>query len=349
MGAPTVIRTVPVRPPVRTLVRTLVRALVWALFAALCLTPATLAAQGTQTPGKTEAVKVKPKGGPKPFDKKQLAERLQNFKDEIATKIVPPRAAKKSKKRVEKWLKGFQIVQGKHYHVFTNGPKTTSKRFAKSLEELYEFVNKLWPFEELAHHHRAYIFSSKEEYYDFCTNVVGWSRASAVRSAGHANGAYYAAYYQSPKSEVVMHEATHQIVHANLKIRGVGSWFQEGMAEFAANTILGNKVSGSMRTDLRNGNYYPFPQFVKIPSLIADRASSRNYTHSGCFIEFMMKTKDPRMAGKFLKFLETAASRQFGYGRGEGATVELFRKVYGMTLTEADAAFLAFHRVKPKR
>ena len=76
--------------------------------------------------------------------------------------------------------------KGKHYHVYTNGPKTTSKRFASSLEELYDFVNELWPFEELDHHHRAYIFASKEEYYDFCTNVVGWSRASATRSAGHA-------------------------------------------------------------------------------------------------------------------------------------------------------------------
>ncbi|MCB9888746.1 MAG: hypothetical protein H6836_04145 [Planctomycetes bacterium] len=278
-----------------------------------------------------------------------LDKKLDAFREEIAKKMVSARVAAKGERRVQAWLKSFQVVQGKHYHVFTNGPKTTVKRFAQSLEQLYDFTKKLWPFEELSHHHRAYVFASAEEYYDFCTQVVGWSRVQAERSAGHATGAYYAAYYQSPKSETVMHEATHQIVHANLGISGVGSWFQEGMAEYAANTILGSKVSGGMRSDLRNGSYYPFAEFIAIPSLIADKHSSRNYTHAGCIIEFMMKTGEPRMAGKFHKLLAEAAQRRYAWSRGTEASRDLLKKVYGMTFEELEAAFLRFHRVKPKK
>lgn len=41
---------------------------------------------------------------------------------------------------------------------------------------------------------------------------------------------FYATYYSSPRDEVVFHEASHEIVGACLKVGGVGSWFQEGMA-----------------------------------------------------------------------------------------------------------------------
>jgi hypothetical protein len=296
--------------------------------------------QGTEAaqPAKKEAK------GPTPIDKAGERERLDKFKQDIAQKVVPPRLVKKGRRRVDKWLKSFQVVQSKHYLVFTNGPTTTVKRFAKSLEELYAFTKKLWPFDDIDHHLRAYVFASEEEYFDFCVNVVGWPRASAQGTAGHATSAYYATYYQSPKSDVVMHEATHQIVGACLKINGVGSWFQEGMAVYVENEILGGKVASGMRADLRNDDYYPFPKFVEIQSLIADPHSSRNYRHAGCIIEFMMQTKDERMAGRFPEFLKAARR---GYDRGADTAQRLFKTVYGMTLEEVDVAFLAFHRVKP--
>lgn len=309
------------------------------------LVAATLPAQGSKTRGVAPTSKVAP---PPALGKKALTAKLDAFRQEIAAKMVPANIAKQGKRRTTQWLKKFQVVQGKHYHVFTNGPKTSSRRFAKSLEKLYQFVQKTWPFEDVGHHHRAYIFASKEQYWDFCTKVRGWSRAQATRSAGHACGAYYAAYYQSPKAEVVMHEATHQIVHANLKIRGVGSWFQEGMAQYAAGKILRKRISGSMRSRLRNGDSYAFPEFVKIPSLIADRHSRRNYEQAGCIVEFLMETKSPEMRGKFAAFLRAAANRRFAMQRGSAATIALFKEVYGMTLEEVETAFRAFHRVKPR-
>ena len=287
------------------------------------------------------------KAAPTPFDKKELRAETEEFRQTIAMRVVPERIAKKGPREIDRWLKTFQIVQSKHYHVYTNGPTNTVKRFAKSLEELYDFVQKTWPFEGLNTHHKAYVFATKEEYYDYCTNIVGWSREEAVRSAGHATGKYYATYYQAPKTSTVMHEATHQIVIGCMKIPGVGSWFHEGTAEYIEKKILNGKISSNMKVDLRTGNYYPFPEFVAIPSMIAGEDPHRNYTHAGCIVEFLMDVRDPRMRGKFPEFLQAAAKP--GTGRSPAVTKRLFQQVYGMTLEEVDDAFFAHHGVKRKK
>ena len=292
---------------------------------------------------RTRNASAKKQIAPTRFDKEQLAAEVENFRETIAMKVVPDRISKKGPREVGKWLKKFQIVQSEHYHVYTNGPTNTVKRFAKSLEELYEFVQKTWPFQGLATHHKAYVFATREEYYDYCTFVVGWSREQATRSAGHASGGYYATYYQAPKSGTVMHEATHQIVIGCMKIPGVGSWFHEGTAGYIEKKILNAKISSNMKIDLRTGNYTPFPEFAKIPSMIAGDNSHRNYTHAACIVEFLMDVKDPRMRGKFPEFLEVAAKSR---GRGEAVTTRLFQEVYGMTLIEVDDAVFAHHKVK---
>ncbi len=295
--------------------------------------------------GTTKAEQRKEQKGPKQLDKEHLALLLEDFKDEIADKVVSERIRKRGEKRVAKWMKGFNVIQSQHYFVYTNGPKTTVKRFSKSLEQLYGYVKKTWPFEDIDQHLTAYIFKMNTEYFDFCVNITGWPMATAKGTAGHASAKYYATYYQSPKSNVVMHEATHQIVIACMKIGGVGSWFQEGMAVYIEKKILGGKVSGSMRSDLRNGNFYSLRKFVGIQTLLADPAGhgSRNYAHAGALIEFMIETKDERMKGKFSDFLDAARkSRGYGAKYSEG----LFRKVYGMTLEEVQQAFGLFHKVK---
>ena len=293
----------------------------------------------------TKAEQKKVNKGPAPLDKKELADRLEQFKQDIASQVVSERIRKRGAKRVAKWMKGFHIIQSKHYLVFTNGPKTTVKRFSKSLEQLYDYVKKAWPFEDIDTHLNAYIFKMDTEYFEFCVKIAGWSLASAKATAGHASAKYYATYYQSPKSNVVMHEATHQIVNACIKVDGVGSWFQEGLAVYIEKKILGSKVSGNMRADLRNGNFYSMRDFVAIETLLSDPKGhgSRNYAHAGAIIEFMMESKDERMKGKFPAFLDAARKQ---YGRGAKYSEDLIRKVYGMSLEEFQQAFALFHKVK---
>ena len=285
------------------------------------------------------------KKGPRKLSPDEVAQKLEKTKREVFEKMVSDRLEKKGKRRVKKWLDGFTTVQSEHYLVYTNGPKTTVKKFAKSLEKLYAFVKKEWPFEDVDHLLTAYIFNQAEEYYDFCEKIVGWSRRSAEATAGHANGSYYAAYYMSPKSDVVMHEATHQIVHACLGVYGVGSWFQEGMAVYIEEKIGNRKPSSAMRSAFRTGQFYRLRDFVQIPSLISNRNGngSRNYEHAGALIDFLNNSKLPPVKGKFREFL--AAAKKF-QGRSRRSSERLIKKVYGLSLDELEAVWMKHHRVK---
>ena len=217
------------------------------------------------------------------------------------------------------------------------------RRFAKSLEDLYSYIRKRFPFEEIESKLTAYVFRHEEEYFDFCVKIQGWSRREAEGTAGHASGDYYATYYQSPRSELVIHEATHQIVSAGLRVGGLGSWFQEGMAVYFEKVYLGNsKPSSGMRAAFRNGRFYELEDFVKISSLLADPKGhgDRNYEHAGALIDFMINSKLPEVKGKFPAFLE--ASRKAGYGRKTAAT--LIREVYGLSIKELGEVWKKHHR-----
>ena len=56
----------------------------------------------------------------------------------------------------------------------------------------------------------------------------------------------------------------------------------------------------------------------------------------------------PPMGSRQHAILGFAAARR-RYARSADTAVELFDKVYGMSLEDVDRAFLAFHRVKVKR
>ncbi|MEE9125579.1 MAG: hypothetical protein V3U11_00415 [Planctomycetota bacterium] len=301
------------------------------------------AAAQTQQPPKQS--KTAPKKKSRKLTGTQLAGRLAKFKEDIAGKIIPMRLVKKGQRRMDKWLDRFQAVQSEHYIVFTNGPSLTVKRFAKSLEELYTYVGKQFPMDDVDHLLEAYIFNDKPEYLDFCVQIVGWTRDHAERSAGHACAKYYVTYYQSPKSAAVMHEATHQLVAANMKTTGVGSWFQEGMAVWVEKTILGDKPAAAMRTDLRNGDFYHLRDFIRIESLLMDDNGHghRNYDHAGALIDFFIHAKHPKMNGKFNMFLR-AARRNFA--RGPEITERLFQRTYGMSVDEVEVAWALHHRVR---
>ena len=281
--------------------------------------------------------------GPTKLKKKELAAELAEVREKIFEKMVPDQVARRDG-QTEKWLESFMVVQSKHYLVFTNGPKKTSKKFATSLEKLYGFVKKQWPFDDVDHHLKAYIFKSKEEYFGFCVKITGWSMAQARNTAGHATGAYYATYYQSPTADTVMHEATHQIIHACHKIVGVGSWFQEGVAVYIESKIGNRPPSATMRTDFRNGDFYELDDFLKIRTLLSDPNGhgSRNYRHAGALIDFLVNSRDKRVRGKFPEFL--AAARKH-FLRGHEGSTALIKQVYQMTVPELCQAWKEHHEV----
>ncbi len=277
------------------------------------------------------------RSGPVALDKKQERVKLDKFRNNVAAKMVPRKVEKKGERQVRAWLDRFQVVQSEHYLVYTNGPKATSRKFAKTLEQLYSFMQERFPFEDLSRHLECYVFKTKEQYFDFCVRLRGWSREQAEGTAGHATAAYYAAYYQSPKSATVMHEAAHQVVMACLGVPGVGSWFQEGFAVYVEKKILNQRIPGSIKADLRSGRFYALRDMVGIRRLLSDRHGLRNYDHAGTILAFLIESKAEPFRGRFPEFL--AASRR-SFRRGEEVAEKLFERVYGLTIEEVEAAWM---------
>src|SRR5262245_59824183 len=173
----------------------------------------------------------------------QIAEQLDRVKASVLPKVMGDKVAKDDELK-KKWLAEWRAIPSPHYLVFSNGP-VTCKKYAETLERLYAYVKKELPFEDVDHLLTAFIFASKEEYYRFAVQITGYSEEGARATAGHANGAYYATYYESPTAPIVFHEATHQLVSACLKVPGVGSWFQEGVAVYFATKTSGEKPAGA--------------------------------------------------------------------------------------------------------
>ena len=310
----------------------------WLLCVALpCLVVAGPApAQTKSAPAKEKRTKL---------SKEQLRERLEG-KMPVIEKVMPEKYRKDPAKR-RRWLQKFQVVQSDHYLLYTNGPTATCRKYAISLEDLYDFAKSQFEFDDVGYKLECYIFHQREEYYRFCVEVAGWDEKRARGTAGHANSRYYATYYTSPTDPVVMHEATHQIVGACLKVSGVGSWFQEGMAGYVEKKIGKLDPSSGMRNELKRGSYYPLTKFVGIKSLLFDEAGHgrRSYRHAGALIDFMRNTKLKPVAGKFEDFLDAARAGR-GYGRGASVSERLVEEVYDLSLEELEALWKRHHRVR---
>ena len=268
----------------------------------------------------------------------QVAEQLAKVKTGLLPRLMTEKTGRSDELR-KKWLDAWRAIPSPHYLVFTNGP-VTCKRYAETLERLYAFVKQELPFDDLDHLLTAFIFADPEEYYRFAVVVTGYSDQGARATAGHATGAYYATYYESPTAKVVFHEATHQIVMACLKVPGVGSWFQEGLAVYFEDKTAGEKPAGAVKSDVKRGDCYPLAEFFAIPVLLSDPKGNghRNYQHAGALLDFMINTKVAPVAGRFGEFL-AAARKGHGFGRGADVAAQLIKAVYGLTVPEFEDAW----------
>ena len=276
--------------------------------------------------------------------KDELKSRLADFKQDILEEMFSKKMVKEPL-LARKWLAKFQVIQSDHYLLFTDGPRHTCKKFAVSLEKLYEFVRSEFPFDDIDAKLECLIFKTKEEYVTFCVRLVGWEKGKAEMTAGHATSKYYATYYQSPTADTVMHEATHQIVGACLGIVGVGSWFQEGMAVYIERKIGNTKPSSGMKSDLRSGNYVPLSVFCGLKSVLFSSKPSqarRGYRHAGALIDFLANTRLEPVAGRFDQFLAGAKV----IGRSLAASEALVREVYGLSLDELEGLWKKHLKVR---
>lgn len=308
--------------------------------AAVFLSAVPVAAQGSDAPGVRHVV-VRPDPN---------AEQLEEALEQVKATILPmswDRKCDRDEARRRKYLKKWQTVVSEHYIVFTNGPKSSCKKYAVTLEKLYDAIQKELPFEDPDHLLVAYIFKDKDDYYRFTVGVTGWSEQAARATAGHALPTYYATYYESPRAPTVYHEAAHEVVGACLKVNGVGSWFQEGLAVYFEKKMTNGRL-GTCRSDVKRGDYYSLTELFELRSLLSDPKGNgrRSYKHAGDLLDFLMNTKQAPVAGKFGELLKAARAQGYGRARGPAVSARLVQQVYGLSVDELEGVWLKHLRIR---
>jgi len=203
----------------------------------------------------------------------------------------------------------LQVVRTDHYLIMTVLGKGTAAAFGKKMEENYEFIRSIYPFEDVAGQRLLpiYYFQDSDEYCDFLVGKIGWTREQAESSGGVASGDWYATYHQATTAPVHVHEATHQIFKNRLMLAGGGSWFQEGVAEYMSSAE--NELNDLQRL-AKDDEHTPFRKFLVVPSLLmsneGERVSGESnaglaYSQAAAIIEYVRHAKETR--AKFLPWI----------------------------------------------
>ncbi len=190
-----------------------------------------------------------------------------------------------------------KVLRTEHYIILTNS--SGGNNFSKAMEENYTKIKAVFAFEEMPGERLmpVFLFRNPEEYYGFFAQQFKTTIEQARKSKGVASGDFYATWYEAPGDPVHIHEGTHQVFGNRLRLRGGGSWFQEGVAEYMSS--VDNERSTAAR-NVKKSRQKPLAEFVKIPSLLfspkgesktgEDDASSQ-YELASFLIEFVRESK----------------------------------------------------------
>jgi len=244
----------------------------------------------------------------------------------------------------ELWGEMEPVVRTEHYIVLTNS--FSGKKFGQKMEECYEAVTEIFPVTEIEQRRLmpVFLFRTRDQYAGFYAKVADISIGQAMRSAGHAWKDYYATTYEAPGDPVHVHEATHQIFKNRLRLRGGGSWFQEGVAEYVETNARTRKNWASKAA--RKGYFTPFAEFFQVPSMLyssqqGSSEASDNYTQAASIIEFARDGKwQPE---KFPDFVAKVG----GVPRGDLAAIEAaLLSVYGVGVEGFQEQWVAYWKKK---
>ncbi len=244
------------------------------------------------------------------------------------------------------------VLRTKYYIIFTNVGKSTVRSFGKKVDENYEKVRSVYPFEDLPGQQLLpiFYFVNKSEYIDWCVLNISWTAKQAEQSGGVASGDAYSTYHQAANASVHIHEQTHQIFRNRLHLSGGGSWFQEGVAEYICSK---QSELNEVKQRAKDGKTQPFEELFTVPSLLmsAGGASRKEggsvaggaYTQAASVIEFVKHSKYGK--DKFLEWLHAMGS----VGRGDLPAIKRgISKVYGATLEEFEAEYIKYWSKRKK-
>ena len=247
----------------------------------------------------------------------------------------------------------LRVVRSKHYVIMTNVGKGTARSFGKKIDECYERIREVYPFEDIEGQKLLpiFYFVTPEQYYRWYSKNTGKSLEQARRSGGVSFGDVYSTYHQATNAPVHIHEATHQVFKNRLHLGGGGSWLQEGVAEYMS--VEANEL-GHVKSLAKREKHVPLQKFFTLQSLLHSAEEGRktggseagdNYTQAAALIEFLRhgKHKD-----KFQDFVHAMGR----VPRGHLPSIEReLQRVLGVDAAGLDADFVEYwmKRKKPRK
>lgn len=151
-----------------------------------------------------------------------------------------------------------------HYEVASDMDRETCVQIAGVLEEsLALFSKQIGPLPERGQRMRAFVFSGKQAYFDYCSDLVGdpMSRTQGMYSPELAQLLLWNAQDRADFLDTARHEAFHQYVHA--LVPEIPVWLDEGLAQYfqtarreKGKTVLGGVPSGYAEA-LKNVGKWP--------------------------------------------------------------------------------------------
>ena len=240
------------------------------------------------------------------------------------------------------------VHRTKHYVILTNmrAKGGTVKKFGKLMEERYEEIRDLYPFEDLPGGRLLpiFLFQTPAQYHAFLVKALDMSQEEAERTAGIAYADFYSTSYEAPNDPVHKHEAVHQIFRNILRLNGGGSWFQEGVAEYAETRKNDRKP---FRNVVKQEKHTPLREFFALRSLIFSQEIDKkrgdvagdSYLQANCLIEYVAEAKP--LKEKFQEFVH----RMGALRRNDVEGIErVLQELYGQSLDEFEEGFLAYWR-----
>lgn len=239
-------------------------------------------------------------------------------------------------------------IRTAHYVVLTNS--SCGKSFGEKMEQNYRRIRDLFPFNEIpgARPLPILLFRTGEEFRSFLVDSMGYSPKAAKCVKGVARGELYATWYESPVDPVHLHEATHQLIETRLGLHGGGSWFHEGLAEYAATS---RNDRNAVANRIAAGNAPSWMELIESRDLGADDTHERGafgsrattarerYLHAALLIEFLKESEFAK--AKFVRFLRAVGSCP----RNDLAAIDAaLLDVYGEGVTALDERFVKWCR-----
>ena len=271
-----------------------------------------------------EGVRARARSRDPAWSPKEVRDRLeQDLPPDVVARMKPP-------------------VRTRHFILFTDTDAGVA--FGRRLEAIHDAVRKTWALPD-GNDGRLlpyYLFANAGDFRAFAARACPFAE-NVHLARGYAVGDWAATYLTTMADPVYLHEAAHQLFGARRRLWGGGSWFVEGVAQYAAMSAADREAFG--REVAKGKPLVPLRELVSIRELIAgsDRISGRDaYRAAGSLMGFLKDGKWKHEA--FPKFLEAMGRRP---GEKDLAGTEgVFREVYGATIEEVEAAWRASFRAK---